>query len=359
MAKKSRINGFAQTLLEWFGTYGRELPWRETHDPYAIWLSEIILQQTQVKQGWDYWQRFMRRWPTVEDLAAASEDEVLREWQGLGYYSRARNLHSAARQIVALGHFPDTLEEIKQLKGVGDYTAAAIGSIAFGLPAAVVDGNVYRVLARYYGIETPINSTEGKKLFGALAKEVMANAPAGLYNQAIMDFGAIQCTPQSPRCIVCPLQESCDALRTGKVSLLPIKEKKLKIKERHLIYIYIRCQGETAIHRRGEGDIWQGLWEPFLMEDGRWMMEDGRWMMEDGKATGRRVSGNRWMMEDGLHCVAKGVKHVLTHQVLTADFYLWETETRPELPEDYIWIKEEDIDNYGIPRLVDKLLRLL
>ena len=349
MAKKSRINGFAQTLLEWFGTYGRELPWRETHDPYAIWLSEIILQQTQVKQGWDYWQRFMRRWPTVEDLAAASEDEVLREWQGLGYYSRARNLHSAARQIVALGHFPDTLEEIKQLKGVGDYTAAAIGSIAFGLPAAVVDGNVYRVLARYYGIETPINSTEGKKLFGALAKEVMADAPAGLYNQAIMDFGAIQCTPQSPRCIVCPLQESCDALRTGKVSLLPIKEKKLKIKERHLIYIYIRCQGETAIHRRGEGDIWQGLWEPFLMEDGRWMMEDGRWMMEDG----------RWMMEDGLHCVAKGVKHVLTHQVLTADFYLWETETKPELPEDYIWIKEEDIDNYGIPRLVDKLLRLL
>ena len=345
MAKKSRINGFAQTLLEWFGTYGRELPWRETHDPYAIWLSEIILQQTQVKQGWDYWQRFMRRWPTVEDLAAASEDEVLREWQGLGYYSRARNLHSAARQIVALGHFPDTLEEIKRLKGVGDYTAAAIGSIAFGLPAAVVDGNVYRVLARYYGIETPINSTEGKKLFGALAKEVMADAPAGLYNQAIMDFGAIQCTPQSPRCIVCPLQESCDALRTGKVSLLPIKEKKLKIKERHLIYIYIRCQGETAIHRRGEGDIWQGLWEPFLMED--------------GKATGRRVSGNGWMMEDGLHCVAKGVKHVLTHQVLTADFYLWETETKPELPEDYIWIKEEDIDNYGIPRLVDKLLRLL
>ena len=352
MAKKSRINGFAQTLLEWFGTYGRELPWRETHDPYAIWLSEIILQQTQVKQGWDYWQRFMRRWPTVEDLAAASEDEVLREWQGLGYYSRARNLHFAARQIVAVWRFPDTLEEIKQLKGVGDYTAAAIGSIAFGLPAAVVDGNVYRVLARYYGIETPINSTEGKKLFGALAKEVMADAPAGLYNQAIMDFGAIQCTPQSPRCIVCPLQESCDALRTGKVSLLPIKEKKLKIKERHLIYIYIRCQGETAIHRRGEGDIWQGLWEPFLMED-------GRWMMEDGKATGRRVSGNGWMMEDGLRCVAKGVKHVLTHQVLTADFYLWETETKPELPEDYIWIMEEDIDNYGIPRLVDKLLRLL
>ena len=335
MEKIREINGFAQTLLKWFEAYGRELPWRETHDPYAIWLSEIILQQTQVKQGWDYWQRFMRRWSTVDDLAAASEDEVLREWQGLGYYSRARNLHNAAQQIVALGHFPDTLEEIKQLKGVGDYTAAAIGSIAFGLPAAVVDGNVYRVLARYFGVETAINSTEGKKEFAALAQSLLPETSAGLYNQAIMDFGAIQCTPQSPKCVVCPLQESCEALRTGKVSTLPVKEKKLKIKERHLIYIYIRCQGETAIHRRGEGDIWQGLWEPLLMEDGR------------------------WKMEDGLRCVAKGVKHVLTHRVLTADFYLWETETKPELPEDYIWIKEEDIDNYGIPRLIDKLLKKL
>ena len=335
MEKIREINGFAQTLLKWFEAYGRELPWRETHDPYAIWLSEIILQQTQVKQGWDYWQRFMRRWPTVNDLAAASEDEVLREWQGLGYYSRARNLHYAAQQIVALGHFPDTLEEIKQLKGVGDYTAAAIGSIAFGLPAAVVDGNVYRVLARYFGVETAINSTEGKKEFAALAQSLLPETSAGLYNQAIMDFGAIQCTPQSPKCVVCPLQESCEALRTGKVSTLPVKEKKLKIKERHLIYIYIRCQGETAIHRRGEGDIWQGLWEPVLMEDGR------------------------WKKEDGLRCVAKGVKHVLTHRVLTADFYLWETETKPDLPEDYIWIKEEDIDNYGIPRLIDKLLKKL
>ena len=164
---------FALTLLKWFREYGRDLPWRQTHDPYAIWLSEIILQQTQVKQGWDYWERFMYRWPTVEALAEATEDEVLREWQGLGYYSRARNLHYAAKQIVALGHFPDTLEEIRKLKGVGDYTAAAIGSIAFGLPAAVVDGNVYRVLARHFGIDTPINTTEGKKLFQQLAQSLL------------------------------------------------------------------------------------------------------------------------------------------------------------------------------------------
>ena len=345
MEAKRMINGFAHTLLDWFQTYGRELPWRQTSDPYAIWLSEIILQQTQVKQGWDYWQRFMHRWPTVDDLAAASEDEVLREWQGLGYYSRARNLHFAARQIVALGHFPNTFEEIKQLKGVGDYTAAAIASIAFGQPAAVVDGNVYRVLARHFGIETPINTTEGKKEFAALAQSLMPTplqTPplegtgniCGFYNQAIMDFGAIQCTPQSPKCIVCPLQESCEALRSGKVSLLPIKQKTLKIKTRHLIYIYIRYQGETAIHRRGEGDIWQGLWEPLLADE----------------KTGIGIKGK---------LIAKNVKHILTHRVLTADFYLWEPKERPQLPDDYIWIKEADIDNYAIPRLIDILLAKL
>ena len=175
---------FNVTLLDWFRENGRDLPWRQTRDPYAIWLSEIILQQTQVKQGWEYWERFMHRWPKVEDLAAASEDDVLREWQGLGYYSRARNLHFAARQILSLGHFPDTLEEIKKLKGVGDYTAAAIASIAFGLPAAVVDGNVYRVLARHYGIDTPINTTEGKKVFAALAQELLPSTEASAYNQS-------------------------------------------------------------------------------------------------------------------------------------------------------------------------------
>ena len=219
--------GFASILLEWFRENGRDLPWRQTRDPYAIWLSEIILQQTQVKQGWEYWERFMHHWPTVEALAKATEDEVLREWQGLGYYSRARNLHYAAKQIVALGHFPDTLAEIKQLKGVGDYTAAAIGSIAFGLPAAVVDGNVYRVLARHFGIDTPINTTEGKKTFAAMAQELLPPKEASAYNQAIMDFGAIQCTPQSPHCDSCPLMESCIAFRERRVAQLPVKLKTL------------------------------------------------------------------------------------------------------------------------------------
>ena len=238
---------FASVLLKWFRENGRDLPWRQTRDPYAIWLSEIILQQTQVKQGWDYWERFMHRWPTVEALAVATEDEVLREWQGLGYYSRARNLHYAAKQIVALGHFPDTLDDIRKLKGVGDYTAAAIGSIAFGLPAAVVDGNVYRVLARHFGIDTPINTTEGKKTFTALAQSLLPSEnfqfsifnfqlpQVAAYNQAIMDFGAIQCTPSSPNCLSCPLQESCSAFRSNLVSDLPVKQKTLKVRERHLI----------------------------------------------------------------------------------------------------------------------------
>ena len=338
---------FSLTLLKWFQENGRDLPWRQTRDPYAIWLSEIILQQTQVKQGWEYWERFMRRWPTVEALAAATEDEVLREWQGLGYYSRARNLHYAAHQIVALGGFPTTLEGIKRLKGVGDYTAAAIGSIAFNLPAAVVDGNVYRVLSRHFGIDTPINTTEGKKLFAALALELLSPllVPAHLrttvppyprtsaqYNQAIMDFGAIQCTPQSPRCDSCPLMESCEAFRNGRVQELPVKLKTLKIRERHLIYIYIRCQGQTAIHRRGAGDIWQGLWEPLVLEE------------------------SPLPLTSHLLPLKKDIKHVLTHRVLYADFYLWETEERPSLPPDYIWIPEADIDNYALPRLIEILL---
>ena len=326
-------NSFTSTLLKWFSENGRQLPWRETRDPYAIWLSEIILQQTRIQQGMAYWERFMQRWPRVEDLARATEDEVLRMWQGLGYYSRARNLHNAARQILALGHFPCTLDEIKALKGVGDYTAAAIGSIAFDLPAAVVDGNVYRVLARHFGIDTPINTTEGKHTFTALAQELLPPKQASAFNQAMMDFGAIQCTPQSPRCLLCPLQETCVALREGRVEGLPVKLKKLQVKTRRLTYVYIRCQGMTAIHRRGEGDIWQGLWEPLLYEDAPLPPFCGK-----------------------LTLLRKGVKHVLTHRILLADFYLLECDERPSLPSDYVWIGEQDIENYGVPRLVELLL---
>lgn len=323
---------FPNTLLSWFRENGRDLPWRQTRDPYAIWLSEIILQQTQVKQGWGYWERFMRRWPTVEDLAAATEDEVLREWQGLGYYSRARNLHFAAGQIVGMGGFPRTIDGLRSLKGIGDYTAAAIGSIAFGLPAAVVDGNVYRVLARHFGIDTPINTTEGKKTFAALAGELLPEKEASAYNQAIMDFGAIQCTPQSPGCLRCPLLETCEAVRTDRVRDLPVKQRTLKVKERRLSYVYIRCKGKVAIHRRSAGDIWQGLWEPYL-----------------------ECADFQPHLEGRLTVLGRDVKHVLTHRVLLADFALLQTDEPPQLPADYVWVEEKDLGNYGVPRLVERL----
>lgn len=380
---------FANTIISWFRENGRALPWRETRDPYAIWLSEIILQQTRIAQGWEYWERFMAQYPTVENLAAAHEDEVLKLWQGLGYYSRARNLHTAAKQIVALGHFPDTLEGIKQLKGVGDYTAAAIGSFAFDIPAAVVDGNVYRVLARYFGIDTPINSTQGKKEFAALAQSLLPSSKASdslssfspasdfqsslslvaAYNQAMMDFGAIQCTPQSPKCLLCPLAETCEAMRTNRVAELPVKQKTMKVKTRHLSYIYIRCKGETAIHRRGEGDIWQGLWEPFNASDiaeacaspssAQASLSSTKFSTSLTKLSSfkKELAADLHLSNvDALQLLAQDVKHVLTHRILLADFYLLETEARPQLPDDYIWIKEEEIEDYGIPRLIELML---
>ena len=382
------MNSFSNTILSWFRENGRELPWRETKNPYAIWLSEIILQQTRIAQGWEYWERFMAQYPTVEDLAAAHEDEVLKLWQGLGYYSRARTLHAAAKQIVALGHFPDTLEGIKQLKGVGDYTAAAIGSFAFDIPAAVVDGNVYRVLARYFGIDTPINSTQGKKEFAALAQSLLpsskasdflslssasdslsSSSPVAAYNQAMMDFGAIQCTPQSPKCLLCPLAETCEAMRSNRIAELPVKQKTLKVKTRHLSYIYIRCNGMTAIHRRGEGDIWQGLWEPFNASDiteATASIASAQASPSSAKFSPSSAKLSPFKSElaaslhlsnvDGLQLLAQDVKHVLTHRILLADFYLLETEARPQLPDDYIWIKEEEIEDYGIPRLIELML---
>ena len=336
-------------LSRWYALHARDLPWRHTLDPYRIWLSEIILQQTRISQGMAYWQRFVEHWPTVEQLAEASEDEVLKAWQGLGYYSRARNHHYAAKQIVAMGHFPKTLREIRQLKGVGDYTAAAIASFAFGIKAAAVDGNFYRVLSRIYGIDTPIDTTVGKKTFAALAESLIKEVPdsvlspyggmmsgASLFNQAVMDFGATQCIPQTPHCDDCPFMEECVAYRENTIASLPVKKGKTKVATRHLIYIYVRCQGYTAIHRRGAGDIWQGLWEPPLFED----QPLPQWK---GKLT----------------LLALGVKHVLTHRILIADFYCLDTDTRTALPKDYIWVPEEGLKNYAVPRLVEKLLQTL
>lgn len=371
---------FASTIVSWFGECGRDLPWRHTKDAYAIWLSEVILQQTRIVQGQAYWERMMERWPSVEALAAASEDEVLRMWQGLGYYSRARNLHEAARQVVAMGRFPDSLKGIKALKGVGDYTAAAIACFAFGVPAAVVDGNVYRVLARYFDIDVPINSSQGKKVFAELAQSLLPQSEAVAYNQGIMDFGAMVCTPMAPRCAECPLMLSCAAFRSGRVDVLPVKLKTIKVRERHLAYVFVRCweRGDgvpmTAIHRRSKGDIWQGLWEPFnaSVADERASSPEEIARMLYSKCS--EVDGAEVLLRQGeglsadmdfpagkcnsklpvLRLVAKGVKHVLTHRILLVDFYILDVTSRPALPDGYVWVSEEELERYAMPKVIVK-----
>ncbi|MBQ7268528.1 MAG: A/G-specific adenine glycosylase [Bacteroidales bacterium] len=334
---------FTQIILDWYDAFGRDLPWRHTHDPYAVWLSEIILQQTRIAQGTAYWERFMARFPDVQSLSAASEDEVLRLWEGLGYYSRARNLHAAAKQIAALGAFPRTFEGIRALKGIGDYTAAAIGSIAFGLPAAVVDGNVYRVLGRHFGIDTPIGTTAAAKQFGALAQSLLPQDRPGDFNQGMMDFGAMQCTPKNPVCLTCPLAGNCVALNTGRVSLLPVKKSGPAVTDRYFTYIYLRCQGETAIRRRGSGDIWQGLWEPVLLEHG----------------AGAAPPWPAWTACGTLTELRRGVRHALTHRILHAGFYLFTSDERPALPGDFRWIPEGELDRYAKPRLFETLLEAI
>lgn len=371
---------FASTIVSWFGECGRDLPWRHTKDAYAIWLSEVILQQTRIVQGQAYWERMMERWPSVEALAAASEDEVLRMWQGLGYYSRARNLHEAARQVVAMGRFPDSLKGIKALKGVGDYTAAAIACFAFGVPAAVVDGNVYRVLARYFDIDVPINSSQGKRVFAELAQSLLPQSEAVAYNQGIMDFGAMVCTPMAPRCAECPLMVSCAAFRSGRVDVLPVKLKTVKVRERHLAYVFVRCweRGDgvpmTTIHRRSKGDIWQGLWEPFnaSVADERASSPEEIARMLYSKCS--EVDGAEVLLRQGeglsadmdflagkcnsklpvLRLVAKGVKHVLTHRILLVDFYMLDVTSRPALPDGYVWVSEEELERYAMPKVIVK-----
>ncbi len=325
---------FTQAVLDWFAINGRDLPWRKSSDPYTIWLSEVILQQTRIVQGQAYWERFIARWKTVDELANATEDEVLREWQGLGYYSRARNLYKAAKQVVTMGSFPKTFEELKRLKGVGDYTAAAIASFAFNEPVAVVDGNVFRVLSRYFGIETPIDSAQGKKDFKVMAQECLARDCPAEYNQAIMDFGALQCTPVSPDCNVCPLVETCYAHAHHAIDKFPVKSKKIVQRERKLVYVYIRYNDSTVIHRRGAGDIWQGLWEFPTSEALDFPFSE-------------------------LRLIKRGIKHLLTHQIIFADFYLWEPFCRPNLPSGYKWVKEDELGNYAFPKLLQLLANSL
>ena len=258
-------------LLEWYQQNKRDLPWRQTKDPYKVWLSEIILQQTQVKQGLPYYQKFVSHYPTIFDLAAAEEQEVLNLWQGLGYYSRARNLHYTAKDIVTnyQGAFPNTYKKLLKLKGVGSYTAAAIASFCYNEPVAVLDGNVFRVLSRLYGVTTPINTTEGKKVFTKLAQQNLNLQQPGLYNQAVMEFGALHCKPSQPKCENCPLAVNCVAYQTGQTTDLPVKLSKIKVKQRYLHYFLVQWQDRIILEKRENKGIWQNLYQLPLIETGK------------------------------------------------------------------------------------------
>lgn len=332
---------FAAALEEWYGVNGRDLPWRHTCNPYLIWVSEIILQQTRVAQGMDYYERFVERFPDFGRLAEASEVEVMRMWQGLGYYSRARHLHAAARMMAAAGCFPADYAGVKALPGVGEYTAAAICSIAYGLPHAVLDGNVFRVLARYFLIDEPIDTTRGRKVFRAMADEMLDTAAPGRYNQAIMDFGALQCVPGVPDCLRCPLGTTCGAFREGRVRELPVKERSVHVRDRYLAYFYVcDTNGRVYLRRRPRGDIWQGLYELYGIEGDRPFCPDEAAPMFPGCR---------------LTSCASRFKHQLTHQTLYADCYLVEGFAG-ELPGNGEWVAAGDLPDYPMPRLMERLL---
>ncbi len=344
---------FSEILLDWYAHFGRKLPWRETTDPYAIWVSEIILQQTRIAQGTAYYRRFLETYPTVEVLAAASEDDVLRLWQGLGYYSRARNLHAAARQIVVGGTFPKTYEAIRALKGVGDYTAAAIASFAFGLPHAAIDGNAYRVLSRVFGLDAPIDTGAGKRLFASLSARLLPTERAADYNQAMMDFGSLQCVPTSPSCGLCPYGSVCVAHAYGHVADYPRKTHRVKVRRRYFTYLAVLTPEGYLLRRRGAGDIWQGLYEFPLIETDRPLTRAA--LLHHSFVAAALPDAS------GVACqpLRKGVKHVLTHQVLYVDFYLLHLSRSSAWAADYLAVPPVRLEQYAMPKLLCDVLPLL
>ncbi len=344
---------FSTELKFWYRQNARDLPWRHTTDPYKIWLSEIILQQTRVDQGMSYYYKFTENYPTVFDLAQAPETQILRDWQGLGYYSRARNLHTTAKLIVSDwgGKFPTTYSDLLKLKGVGEYTAAAISSICFREAKPVVDGNVYRVLARVFGESTPIDSTSGKKRFRELAESLLDHSEPDVYNQAIMEFGARQCTPRNPNCPICPLAASCVARKEHKIAVLPVKAGKTKITERWMNYLIIRHKDNLYIRQRTANDIWKNLWEFPLLETTT--ATDPKTLM---KSTAWRTLWQEIPFE--LNHVSTEIKHILSHQKIWIRFY--ELTIDKAIPKkqrhDWIQIKEEQLEQHGLPIALHKYI---
>ena len=327
---------FYLLISKWYRLNHRILPWRETENPYFIWLSEIIMQQTRIEQGTNYYLKFISAYPTIQDLANASEQDVLNNWQGLGYYSRARNLHFSAKYVVneLNGKFPNTYKEIIKLKGVGTYTAAAISSFAFNERKAVVDGNVYRFLSRLFDIPTPIDSTEGKKEFQILADQLIEKADPGIHNQAMMEMGSVICAP-NPNCEQCPVQIHCFALQNGTIKERPVKSKKTKVRNRYFHYLIFSFEGKTIITKRTQKDIWQNMYQFPLMET-------------DSTEIPKSITGN-------IKFSSSVKKHILSHQHIFAVFHHIDSEPSA-LESDYISINKEEIQDYPLPRIIDRYL---
>lgn len=346
-------------LDSWYTDFGRTLPWRGIDDPYRIWLSEIILQQTRIEQGRDYYARFVESFPTVSDLASATEEQVLRLWQGLGYYSRARNLHAAARYIVEhhQGVFPSVYEDILKLKGVGRYTAAAIASFAFRLPYPVIDGNVYRFISRLYGITTPIATDAAYKEFEALLLKQIDRKRPDRFNAALMDFGSLQCKPQ-PDCGVCPFAGECVALKSGRVDLLPVKAPKAKPKDRWFYYFDLRWQENEIIHtlmaQRDGKDIWRGLYQFPLLETAEEL--NGKQL----QAEAENFVQNNFQFSISNFQLSPPFLHQLTHRTIHALFLRAELPSRPaSMPENFTVIPVSGIKNIPVSRLIDRYLHSL
>jgi len=337
---------FSDELTSWYHKNKRSLPWRDTTDAYVIWLSEIILQQTRVEQGLPYFYRFLERYPDVKAFAAATEDEILKLWQGLGYYSRGRNMLKTARQVVSeyQGVFPVRYEQLIKLKGIGEYTAAAISSFSSNEARAVVDGNVYRVLARYFGIEEPINSSPGKKIFQQLADEVLDSENAGSHNQALMEFGAMLCKPKNPDCGICPLRLSCLAYQNDKVTSLPVKLRKIRIKERYLNYFLISEGNTILMSKRGDKDIWANMYDLPLLET-------------SGPLPAISVISRQEVKDlfgDDIVLVKSETakKHVLTHQHIYAQFIMIDVPADFKHPEKLNRVDLADLEKIAMPKII-------
>jgi len=337
---------FSDVIINWYHQNQRELPWRNTEDPYCIWLSEIILQQTRVAQGQPYYEKFIAHYPRVEDLATAPIDHILKLWQGLGYYSRARNLHTTAKQVVADfgGKFPPNYKDLLSLKGVGPYTAAAIASFAFQLPHAVVDGNVYRVLSRFYGIELPIDRPNGQKHFQQLAQKVLNPKRPDLHNQAIMEFGALQCKPKNPDCTSCPLSSGCEARLKNSIDLLPKKEGKTKVKSEWLNYLVIHTPKGIGITRRSSPGIWQGLYNFPLISSSDFLSWD---------EIQEQSFWKDHMLEHPFKLLSSSseIKHRLSHRLLHIRFWQVSMNTEPRFPE-MVMVDPQELPTFAVPIVI-------